>query len=149
MVHAELVGDGRTEDAGVPGPHTFGVRAQRRRGGHQVGEPGHLRVRRDRPPAVEGVLAQGVEDALAAGALPHRGDQLRLPVLVPVEHQRLLAAEVLEHRGGRHVGRVGNVTDAHLVVAALQKELQCGVGDRLPGGRLLAFATADGGTVMA
>lgn len=57
------------------------------------------------------MLPERVEDVLTGGSLPHRGDQRRLPVLVLVEHQRFLAAEVLEHRSGRHVGGVGTVYD--------------------------------------
>ncbi len=148
VAYADVIGDGPAEGGGVPRPHAFGVLPQRRCGVHESGELGPARVGRHRDPGREDVLAQRVDDALTGGALAYRGDQLRLVVLLLVEDQRLLAREVLEQRCGRHVGRFGDVPDAHPVIAPLQEQPQGGVGDRLTGGGLLAFTATDDGWLV-
>ncbi len=66
-------------------------------------------------------------------------------VLSSWSNTSFLAGEVLEDGGGGNVRRLGDVLEAHMVVAVLQEQLKRGIGDRLPGGGLLALAAADSG----
>lgn len=90
------------------------------------------------------MLAQRLRDRLPVGAVAHGGDERGFQVVVLVEDQGFLAGEVLEQCGHRDVGGVGDVLDADLVVAALQEEFECGVGQGLAGLGLLALAAPGG-----
>lgn len=87
------------------------------------------------------VAAQGLGEGLAGRAVGDRADQGFLVAGVLVEDQGLFAVrEVVEQGRHGHVGALGDLADAHLLVAALQEQPQCRVGDRLAGGGLLALA---------
>jgi hypothetical protein len=73
------------------------------------------------------VVAEGLDHVRAAA--PNRCGQRGVLGVLAVEDQGLLAAEVLEQRRRGHVGCLGDVADADLVVPVRQEEPQGGVGD--------------------
>ncbi len=140
---ADRLGDGPCQGRLVARPHAVGVVVQR--GGllHHAGEVGEPRVRGvDGEPGLcqQDVLAQRLRDRLAGGTVAYGGDECCFQVVVLVEDQGFLAGEVLEQGGHRDVGGVGDVLDADLVVAAVEEEFECGVGQGLAGLGLLALA---------
>ncbi|GAA3081723.1 hypothetical protein GCM10020000_79560 [Streptomyces olivoverticillatus] len=84
--------------------------------------------------------AQGLGDGHAGGAVADGGDEAGFLVGLLVEDECLLAGEVLEERGGGHVGGLGDLVQGHRVVAAFDEEVQGGVGERFACGGLLALA---------
>jgi hypothetical protein len=126
------------DDLSLPGPQ----RRARGRESRQFGHPTPAVARRGTVGAVEDEADEGAQRGLPLGPLPHRGQELLLERVHPLVHEILFGRKVVEDGRLGDIGSTGDLGDADLIEATLEKEAHRGVSDRLAGLLFLSLSKA-------